>query len=140
MRIMGLDLGSKTCGVAVTDGLGITAQGIEVIRRKEENKLRQTLARITDLVKEYDVEKIVLGYPKNMDGSVSKRCGLSEEFAAKLTARTGKEVILWDERLTTVSAHEVMMEAGLTREEREKIVDKVAAVFILEDYMNANKK
>ena len=75
-----------------------------------------------------------------MDGSVSKRCGLSEEFAAKLTARTGKEVILWDERLTTVSAHEVMMEAGLTREEREKIVDKVAAVFILEDYMNANKK
>ena len=140
MRIMGLDLGSKTCGVAVTDGLGITAQGLEVIRRKEENKLRQTLARITDLVKEYDVEKIVLGYPKKMDGSVSKRCGLSEEFAAKLTARTGKEVILWDERLTTVSAHEVMMEAGLTREEREKIVDKVAAVFILEDYMNANKK
>ena len=135
MRIMGLDLGSKTCGVAVTDGLGLTAQGLEVIRRKEENKLRQTLARITELAEEYKVEKIVLGYPKNMDGSVSKRCELSEEFAKKLTGRTGIEVILWDERLTTVSAHEIMIEAGLKREEREKIVDKVAAVLILEDYM-----
>ena len=140
MRIMGLDLGSKTCGVAVSDGLGLTAQGLEVIRRKEENKLRQTLARISELVDEYNVEKIVLGYPQNMDSSVSKRCELSEEFAEKLTKRTGKEVILWDERLTTVSAHEVMIEAGLKREEREKIVDKVAAVFILEDYMNSNKK
>ena len=140
MRIMGLDLGSKTCGVAVSDGLGLTAQGLEVIRRKEENKLRQTLARISELVDEYNVEKIVLGYPQNMDGSVSKRCELSKEFAEKLTKRTGKEVILWDERLTTVSAHEVMIEAGLKREEREKIVDKVAAVFILEDYMNSNKK
>ena len=137
---MGLDLGSKTCGVAVSDGLGLTAQGLEVIRRKEENKLRQTLARISELVDEYNVEKIVLGYPQNMDGSVSKRCELSKEFAEKLTKRTGKEVILWDERLTTVSAHEVMIEAGLKREEREKIVDKVAAVFILEDYMNSNKK
>ena len=135
MRIMGLDLGSKTCGVAVTDELGLTAQGLEVIRRKEENKLRQTLARITELIEEYKVEKIVLGYPKNMDGSVSKRCELSEEFAKKLVGRTGIEVILWDERLTTVSAHEIMIEAGLKREEREKIVDKVAAVLILEDYM-----
>ncbi len=135
MRIMGLDLGSKTCGVAVTDELGLTAQGLEVIRRKEENKLRKTLARITELIDEYKVEKIVLGYPKNMDGSVSKRCELSEEFAKKLAGRTGIEVILWDERLTTVSAHEIMIEAGLKREEREKIVDKVAAVLILEDYM-----
>ena len=139
MRILGLDLGSKTCGVAVSDGLMLTAQGIEVIRRKEENKLRRTLARIAELVEEYKVDRIVLGYPKNMDGSVSKRCALSEDFAKKLAARTGKEVVLWDERLTTVSAHEVMMEAGLTREEREKVVDKVAAVFILEDYMNSNK-
>ena len=139
MRIMGLDLGSKTCGVALTDELGLTAQGLEVIRRKEENKLRQTLARITEIAKQYNVEKIVLGYPKNMDGSVSRRCELSEEFAEKLTLRTGKEVILWDERLTTVNAHEIMMEAGLKREEREKIVDKVAAVLILEDYMNSNK-
>ena len=139
MRIMGLDLGSKTCGVALTDELVLTAQGLEVIRRKEENKLRQTLARITEIAKQYNVEKIVLGYPKNMDGSVSRRCELSEEFAEKLTLRTGKEVILWDERLTTVNAHEIMMEAGLKREEREKIVDKVAAVLILEDYMNSNK-
>lgn len=139
MRIMGLDLGSKTCGVALTDELGLTAQGLEVIRRKEENKLRQTLARITEIAKQYNVEKIVLGYPKNMDGSVSRRCELSEEFAEKLTLRTGKKVILWDERLTTVNAHEIMMEAGLKREEREKIVDKVAAVLILEDYMNSNK-
>ena len=135
-----MDLGSKTCGVAITDALGLTAQGLEVIRRKEENKLRQTLARITELVEEYKVEKIVLGYPKNMDGSVSKRCELSEEFAKNLTARTVKEVILWDERLTTVSAHEIMIEAGLKREEREKIVDKVAAVLILEDYMTQVSK
>lgn len=136
MRILGLDLGSKTLGVAITDGLLLTAQGLEVIRRKEENKLRKTLARIEELVTEYQVEKIVLGYPKNMDGSVSKRCERSEDFAEKLRKRLNVEVILWDERLTTEAAHDIMIEAGVRREDREKVIDKVAAVFILEDYLN----
>lgn len=136
MRVLGLDLGSKTCGVAVSDELGMTAQGVEVIRRKDENKYRKTLARIDELIAEYDIEKIVLGYPKNMNDTVSKRCLISEEFAEKLKKRTSLPVILWDERLTTVAAHDVMLEAGLSRQEREKIVDKVAAVFILEDYLN----
>lgn len=136
MRILGLDLGSKTVGVAVTDGLLLTAQGLEVIRRKEENKLRKTLARIEEIVKEYQVEKIVLGYPKNMDGSAGKRCEISEEFAEKLRKRLNLEVILWDERLTTEAAHEMMIEAGVRREDREKVIDKVAAVLILEDYLN----
>ncbi|MDY6325220.1 MAG: Holliday junction resolvase RuvX [Catonella sp.] len=136
MRFLGLDLGSKTCGVAVSDPLNLTAQGVEVIRRKEENKYRRTLARIEELIAEYDITGIVLGYPKNMDDSVSKRCLISRDFAEKLTKRTGLPVTLWDERLTTVAAHEVMLEAGMSREEREKIVDKVAAVFILEDFLN----
>lgn len=138
MRILGLDLGSKTCGVAISDELLLTAQALEVIRRKEENKLRQTLARIKEIVDEYGIDSIVLGYPRNMDGTAGRRCELSEEFAKKLEARTGIKVILWDERLTTVSAHEVMIEAGLSREEREKVVDKVAAAFILEDFLNSN--
>lgn len=140
MRIIGLDLGSKTCGVAVTDGLMLTVQGLEVIRRKEENKLRKTLARIEELIKEYEVSQIVLGYPRNMDGSIGKRCLLSEEFAEKLKKRTGLPVILHDEALTTEAAHELMIEAGVRREEREKVIDKLAAVLILEDYLNHNKK
>ncbi len=136
MRILALDLGSKTCGVAVSDELLLTAQGVEVVRRKEENKLRKTLARIAELAEEYKAEKIVLGYPVNMDGTKSERCLLSEEFADKLNKRTGIEVVLWDERLTTEAASEVLKEAGISRNEREKVVDKVAAVFILEDYLN----
>ena len=136
MRILALDLGSKTCGVAVSDELLLTAQGVEVVRRKEENKLRKTLARIAELAEEYKAEKIVLGYPVNMDGTKSERCLLSEEFADKFNKRTGIEVVLWDERLTTEAASEVLKEAGISRNEREKVVDKVAAVFILEDYLN----
>lgn len=134
-RIMGLDFGSVTCGVAISDELQITAQGIEVITRKHENKVRRTLARIEELVKEYEVDRIVLGYPKNMNNTVGDRAEKSEEFKEKLENRLGLEVILWDERLTTVSAHQVMMEGNMRREERAKIVDKVAAVFILQGYL-----
>lgn len=134
-RIMGLDFGSVTCGVAISDELHITAQGIEVITRKHENKVRQTLARIEELVKEYEVDRIVLGYPKNMNNTVGDRAEKSEEFKKKLENRLGIEVILWDERLTTVSAHQVMIEGNMRREERAKIVDKVAAVFILQGYL-----
>lgn len=137
MRIMGLDYGSVTVGVAISDELLLTAQGIEVIRRKEENKLRQTLARIEQLIKEYNVEKIVLGYPKNMNNTIGERCIKSEEFAKTLERRTGLEVVLFDERLSTVSAHNAMIEGDVRREKRHQLVDKVAAVFILQNYLDS---
>ncbi len=140
MRIMGLDFGSKTVGVAISDPLLITAQGIEIIRRKDENKLRQTLARIEALVAEYEVEKIVLGLPKNMNDTMGERAGLSLEFKEKLERRTGLPVVMWDERLTTVAADRVMMEAGIRRENRKEYVDKIAACFILQGYLDACKK
>ena len=120
MRIIGLDFGSKTVGVAVSDELLITAQGIEIVRRKSENKLRQTLARIEELIKEYNVEKIVLGFPKNMNNSEGERCEKTLEFKEMLERRTGLTVELWDERLTTVAADNLMMEAGIRRENRKE--------------------
>ena len=137
MRIMGLDFGSKTVGVAVSDPLGITAQGVEIVRRKSPNKLRQTLARIEELIREYDVEELVLGYPKNMNGTEGERCEKTREFKELLEKRTGLPVALWDERLTTVAADKSMMEAGLGRYERKEYVDEIAAVFILQCYMSA---
>lgn len=137
MRIMGLDFGSVTVGVAISDPLLLTAQGIEVIRRKEENKLRRTLARIEELIEEYQVSKIVLGLPKNMNNSEGDRAVLTREFAQKLERRTGLTVELWDERLTTVAAHNAMLEADLSRVKREKVVDKVAATFILQGYLDS---
>ncbi len=136
MRIMGLDLGSKTVGVAVSDPLLITAQGLEIIRRKEENKLRQTLARIEELIQEYEVTQIVLGLPKNMNDTMGERAGLSLEFKDKLERRTGLPVTMWDERLTTVTADKAMMEAGIRREHRKEYVDKIAAVLILQGYLD----
>lgn len=136
MRVMGLDYGSVTVGVAISDELLLTAQGIEVIRRKQENKLRQTLARIEQLIEEYQVNKIVLGYPKNMNNTIGDRCRKSEEFAAMLERRTGLEVVLFDERLSTVSAHNAMIEGDVRREKRYEVVDKVAAVFILQNYLD----
>jgi putative Holliday junction resolvase len=133
---MGLDYGSVTVGVAISDALKLTAQGIEVIRRKEENKLRQTLARIKELVDEYEVDLIILGYPKNMNNTIGERAEKSEEFAEMLRKRTGLDVVLWDERLTTVSAHNAMIEGNVRREDRAKVVDKVAAVFILQGYLD----
>ena len=137
MRILGLDYGSVTVGVAVSDALLITAQPVEVIKRKSETKLRQTLARIEQLTAEYEVEKIVLGYPKNMNNTLGERVQRTEEFKEKLEKRTGLEVILWDERLSTVSAMEVLKEGKVRRENRKKYVDKIAAVFILQGYLDS---
>ena len=136
MRIMGLDFGSKTVGVAISDELLITAQGIEIIRRKEENKLRQTLARIEALIVEYNVTEIVLGYPKNMNDTLGERVRLTEEFKEKLERRTGLSVSLWDERLTTVAADKAMMEARIRREHRKDYVDQIAAALILQGYLD----
>ena len=139
MRIMGLDFGSKTVGVAVSDPLLLTAQGIEIIRRKEENKLRRTLARIEELILEYEVEEIVLGLPKNMNDSEGDRVQATREFAEKLERRTALPVIFWDERLTTVAADRAMMEAGIRREHRKEYVDRIAAVLILQGYLDYRK-
>ena len=136
MRIMGLDYGSVTVGVAISDSLLLTAQGIEVIHRKQENKLRQTLARIEELIREYEVERIVLGYPKNMNNTIGERAKCSEEFAEMLRRRTGLPVELWDERLTTVSAHRVLDLAGTGLKKKQEVVDKLAAVVILQGYLD----
>ena len=137
MRTMGLDYGAVTVGVAISDELLLTAQGIEVIRRKQENKLRQTLARIEELVRDYNVTKIVLGYPKLLNNTIGERAIKSEEFAESLRRRTGLEVILWDERLTTVAAHQILNEGGLNYMEKARVVDKLAAVLILQGYLDS---
>ena len=137
MRILGLDYGSKTVGVAVRDPLGLTAQKVETIWRKQENKLRQTLARIEELIAEYEVEKIVLGFPKNMNNTVGERAEKALEFGEMLKKRTGLEVIMWDERLTTVEADRTLIEAGVRRENRKQYLDGIAAVFILQGYLDS---
>ena len=142
MRIMGLDFGSKTVGVAMSDPLLMTAQSLEIIRRKEENKLRKTLARIEELIVEYEVGEIVLGLPLNMDDSEGDRAVLSRQFKEMLERRTGLNVVMWDERLTTVEADEIMNEAGIKGKDRKEYVDMIAAQIILEGYLEygRNKK
>ena len=137
MRIMGLDYGSKTIGVAVSDPLGLTAQGIEIIRREEENKLRKSLRRVEELVKKYEVTEIVLGFPKNMNNTIGERAEKSLQLKETLERRLGLPVDMWDERLTTVEANRTLMESGVRRENRGKYVDMIAAVFILQGYLDA---
>ena len=139
MRWMGLDYGSKTVGVAVTDALGITVQPLETITRKAENKLRRTCVRIEELVIEYNIELIVLGRPLNMDGSTGERVRLCEEFKAMLVRRIGIEVVWQDERLTTAAASEILDETNVRAEDKKKYIDQVAAQLILEDYISRIK-
>ncbi len=135
-RILGLDFGSKTMGVAVSDPLLLTAQGLEIIHRKSENKLRRTLARIEELIVEYDIGTIVLGYPRNMNNTVGERAEKSEALKEALERRTGCRVVLWDERLTSVLANRTLMEERVRRENRGQYVDMLAAVFILQGYLD----
>ena len=137
MRILGLDYGSRTVGVAVSDPLGLTAQSVETIWRKQENKLRQTLARIEELVSEYQVETIVLGYPKNMNNTIGERALKSLEFREMLERRTGLPVVMWDERLTTIEANRTLMESGVRRENRKEHLDQLAAILILQGYLDS---
>lgn len=139
MRIMGLDFGSKTVGVAISDAMLTIAQPLEIIRRKEANKLRKTLTRIEELIVEYEVEEIVLGLPLNMNDTEGERVALTREFQEKLERRTGLPVHTWDERLTTVEADNAMMEAGIRRENRKEYVDKIAAALILQGYLENRK-
>ena len=139
MRIMGLDYGSKTVGVAVSDALLLTAQAVETISRPQETKLRRTLARIEELCREYEIEKIILGFPKNMNNTMGERAEKSLAFKEMLEKRTGLPVVMWDERLTTVAANRAMMEGGVRRENRGEFVDSMAAALILQGYLDSLK-
>ena len=137
MRVMGLDYGSKTIGVAVSDPMGLTAQGIETITREEENKLRKSLRRIEELAEQYQVGEIVLGFPKNMNNTIGERAEKALQLKENLERRLGLPVVMWDERLTTVEAERTLIETGVRRENRKKYVDMIAAVFILQGYLDA---
>ncbi|WP_180954459.1 Holliday junction resolvase RuvX [Bacillus sp. V5-8f] len=139
MRTMGLDLGTKTLGVAVSDALGWTAQGLETIKINEEKK-EFGLARLSEIIKEHEVSKIVLGLPKNMNATIGPRGEASQAFAKVLEERFGLPVHLWDERLTTMAAERVLLEADVSRAKRKKVIDKMAAVMILQGYLDSQSK
>lgn len=140
MRLLGLDFGEKYVGVAVSDELGLTGQPLESIQRKDAGKLRKTYARIEEIVKEYDVEKIVVGLPKNMDDTEGTSAAICREFAENVGRRTGLPVVLWDERLSSVSAGRILEESGIRREDRKDFIDKIAASIILQHYLDHLKK
>ncbi len=140
MRIMGLDYGSKTVGVAISDAYQLTAQGITVLWREKENHLRKTFAEIEKLILEYEVEQIVVGLPLNMDDSEGERAQAALSFKDSLERRTGLPVVMWDERLTTLEAYDILNEARVKKEDRKKYVDKIAAVLILQDFLNNRQK
>ena len=135
-RLMGLDFGSKTVGVAVSDPLFLAAEPVEIIRREHPNKLRKTYARIEELIVELNVGTIIVGNPLMPSGDEGERSALTAEFAENVSRRTGLPVIMEDERLTTVEADEIMDEAGVPRNEHKKYVDMIAAQLILQSYMN----
>lgn len=138
MRIIGLDYGTKTVGVAISDELGLTAQPYLTIERKSENKLRQTLAKIEEIIDEYGITLVVLGYPRNMNNTVGERALATEAFKEHIERRTGLTVVLQDERLSTVASERVLMEAGVRRENRKEYVDRIAAAMILQTYLDAH--
>ena len=138
MRIMGLDVGSKTVGVAISDALGWTAQGIETVRINEQED-DFGIKRLGELIKQYEVTQIVVGYPKNMNNSIGPRAEASERFAALLEEVYSIPVVLWDERLTTMAAEKMLISADVSRKNRKKVIDKMAAVMILQGYLDFKK-
>ena len=140
MRCMGLDYGTKTVGVALSDELLLTAQPYETIVREKVNKLRKTLARIEEIIAEMDVKEIVLGYPKNMNNTVGERAAATDDFREMLERRTGLPVILVDERLTTVEADRILEETGVAFSGRKEHIDKMAAAIILQTYLDGRSK
>ena len=140
MRILGLDLGDKTVGVAVSDEFGWTAQGVEIIKRNNPSEHKQSLGRIAELIDQYGVDTIVLGYPKNLDNSEGVRCEKTRAYKDYREKRFPKiPVVLWDERFSTVAANNSMMEAGLSHGKRKSVIDKMAAVFILQGYLDSKR-
>jgi putative Holliday junction resolvase len=135
MKILGLDVGTKTIGVAVSDELGWTAQGVETIKR-EENDLDKAFERLEELIAEYHIAKIVVGLPKNMNGTIGPSGEACQQFAKELSQRTGLKVEMWDERLSTVAAERMLVSADVSRKKRKKVIDKMAAVMILQGYLD----
>ena len=136
MRIIGLDYGDKTIGVAVSDPFGWTAQGLEIIRRDNPNEYKKSLKRLEEIIKQYEVEKIILGYPKNMDNSEGLQCEKTKEFKKRLEKRFNIPIILYDERMSTVAAQRTLIEANLSRAKRKEVIDKMAAVHILQGFLD----
>ncbi|MCS0823595.1 Holliday junction resolvase RuvX [Cytobacillus firmus] len=136
MRTMGLDVGSKTVGVALSDAFGWTAQGLETIKISEEEK-EFGFERISEIIKEHEVSKIVVGLPKNMNGTIGPRSEASQFYASELEKLFGLPVVLWDERLSTMAAERVLLEADVSRKKRKKVIDKMAAVMILQGFLNS---
>ncbi len=135
-RILGLDYGTKTVGVAISDPLLLTAQELETITRDRASALRHTLVRIKEICEEYSVEQIVLGYPRNMDDSEGFRCEETLQFKELLEKRVDIPITLVDERLTTVYADEILEESGVAKKDRKKVIDQIAAAIILQDYLD----
>ncbi|MFD1864004.1 Holliday junction resolvase RuvX [Planococcus sp. FY231025] len=138
MRIMGLDVGSKTIGVAISDALGWTAQGIETVKINEAQD-DFGLARLGELIKQYEVTQAVVGFPKNMNNTIGPRAEASQKFAALLEEAYDIPVVLWDERLTTMAAEKMLISADVSRKNRKKVIDKMAAVMILQGYLDFKK-
>ena len=134
-RIIGLDIGDRTIGIAVSDLLGLTAQGVETIRRK---KLADEIARLGELMEQYETRELVSGYPKNMNGTEGDRCEVVKAFIDEVKAvYPDVQVTFWDERLSTVAATRSLFEADVSRKKRKKVIDKMAAVFILQGYLDS---
>lgn len=137
MRIMGLDIGSHTIGVAISDELGITAQGLKTLRRKS---MDEDFKEIAGIIRQFEIEKIVVGLPKNMDGTLGRQAEIVLKWMKVLKDKIPVPVVTWDERLSTVGASKVLLEADLSRRKRKKVIDKVAAVLILQGYLDESRR
>lgn len=135
MRIMALDLGDKRIGIALSDPLGWTAQGLGVISVK--GSTGEEIEKIKEIAREHEVERIVVGLPRNMDGSPGSQAERARAFAGRLSKALGLPVEMWDERLTTVAAEKLLIEAGMSRDTRRQVIDKTAAVLILQSYLDS---
>lgn len=137
MKVLGLDVGTKTIGVAVSDALGWTAQGVETIKRDQEDP-EKDFVRLDELINEYEVSTIVVGLPKNMNGTIGPSGEMCQQFAEDVKQRTNLDVKMWDERLSTVAAEKMLVSADVSRKKRKKVIDKMAAVMILQGYLDSN--
>lgn len=139
MKLIGLDVGSKTIGVAVSDELGLTAQGIKTIQW-DENNLRSADRELEEIIKEHQIGKAIIGLPKNMNGTIGERGEASERFAKHMEKVYHIPTVLWDERLTTMAAERILLQADVSRKKRKKVIDKMAAVMILQSYLDSNRR
>ncbi len=137
MRLMGLDIGSHTIGVAISDELKVTAQGLKTIRRKS---MEEDLNEISNLISEFKIDKIVVGLPKNMDGTLGKQAKMVFQWIKNLKEKINLPVVTWDERLTTIEASKVLLQADLSRQKRKRVIDKISAILILQGYLNQEAK